>query len=69
MAHAIRTKQLKTAWKRSGSDLSFRQWCKLESTVEAVAGWHDSLSENVGESWDKLEEKTTPKVDALLGLG
>jgi len=57
MPYRINTKNLKTAWKRSESKLSFRQWCKEENcgmtTVWNLAG---KLKEKYSEEWLKMEQ-------------
>lgn len=71
MPYPIKTKQLKTAWKRSGSELSFRAFSKQHGP-ELVNEWLLTLRENLKDSWEAMVEKTgyevTPKVTKLTGV-
>lgn len=55
MPYRINTKNLKTGWKRSESELSFRQWCKKNGMQMAwdLAG---ILKVKYGEEWLKMEQ-------------
>jgi hypothetical protein len=54
--YRINTKNLKTAWKRSESKLTFREWCRQHGSgyVWNLAG---KLKEKYGKDWLEMEKQ------------
>jgi len=60
--YPINTQNLKTAWKRSESTESFRQWCKSRPAEL----WLDKFVKKLSKKYDRKFMETTTKVSELM---
>jgi hypothetical protein len=73
MPKQVHIKNLKTAWKRSESPLTLRQWARSQAGIEWLSNFVDMLNKKYAKEWAKVLKhnnnsgEVTPKVALVTG--